>query len=75
MVNYLLQIGLLTHAYEFCACLYINSEGKKCFGCILKVHDKNMVTIRSIRYGKAVERESQVRVLVLLYRNKEWNNE
>ena len=49
---------------------------KKSFGVIIKVLEKNMVTIRIILfYGKPVEGDFHIRVLDLMNGNQEWDND
>ena len=55
--------------------LFYDSDQRKRFGVVLEVLEKNQVLIRSILAGSVIERKFHVRVLVLLYRSSEWNND
>jgi hypothetical protein len=55
--------------------LFRDSEKKKCFGVIKEILPKNQVMISSVLNGTVTTGQFHNRVLVLLYRPQEWEND
>ena len=55
--------------------LFKDSEKRKRFGIIVEILEKNNVTIRSVLNSVVTLRQFHVRVLILLYRPEEWQQD
>ena len=55
--------------------LYLNSEGKVCYGLITAILTKNRVTVKTDLYGKATFLTMHSRLMNLLFRNSEWKHD
>ena len=55
--------------------LYLNSEGKICYGLVTAILTKNRVTVKTNLYGKPTFLPMHSRLLNLLFRHSEWDQD
>ena len=55
--------------------LYEDSTKHKCFGKIIRLIDQNQVVVLSTLNIKHIERDLHKRVLILLFRKSEWEDD
>ena len=55
--------------------LYVNSEGKICYGLVTAILTKNRVTVKTNLFGKPTFLPMHSRLLNLLFRHSEWDQD